>query len=67
MLNLSNILGYTLVPVVLFTGHHDQILLDNFVYRHLGGIIVFTSDSDLIAYKTDSSRSLQQANNKTRG
>ncbi len=63
--DVFNIPGYTTESVVLFDRERNQVFTGDFVYRHLGGIIVFASGSDLTAYKENSTRLLQITNADT--
>ena len=62
---IFNLPGHTTESVVLFDRRRNQLFSGDFVYRHLGGIIVFASGSDLAAYKENSARLLQLTNADT--
>jgi glyoxylase-like metal-dependent hydrolase (beta-lactamase superfamily II) len=64
-LDVLNLPGHTTESVVLLDRNHNQAFTGDFVYRHLGGIIAFAPESDLVAYKKNSARLLQLTNAKT--
>jgi glyoxylase-like metal-dependent hydrolase (beta-lactamase superfamily II) len=53
-LDVLNLPGHTTESVVLFDKHRNQVFTGDFVYRHLGGIIVIAPGSDLVAYSAHS-------------
>lgn len=60
-----NLPGHATESVVLFDTERNQVFTGDFVYRHLGGIIAFSSTSDLAAHKANSARLLQLSNANT--
>ena len=64
-LDIFNLPGHTTESVVLFDRVRNQVFAGDFIYQHLGGIIAFTSGSDLVAYKANSTRLLQLTHSDT--
>ncbi len=64
-LTLLNLPGHTTESVVLLDKHRNLAFTGYFVYRHLGGIIAFATESDLVAYKASSTRLLQLTDGNT--
>ena len=64
-LDVFNLPGHTTESVVLIDRISNQAFTGDFVYQHLGGIIVFAPASDLQAYKANSARLLQLTNTNT--
>lgn len=61
-LTVLNLPGHATESVVLFDRDRNQVFADDFIYRHLGGIITFAPGADLTAYKANSVRLLRLTN-----
>jgi glyoxylase-like metal-dependent hydrolase (beta-lactamase superfamily II) len=64
-LDVLNLPGHTTESVVLLDKSRNQAFAGDFVYRHLGGIIAFAPESDLVAYKNNSTKLLELTNVNT--
>ena len=61
-----NLPGHTTESVVLLDESSNLAFTGDLVYRHLGGIIAFATESDLVAYKASSTRLLQLTDGNTK-